>query len=109
MTNGTVELVRRDNGVKQSVNIVELQKHIDIILPAIQHALFERNETMRLQNTVAVDDYEDFKRALDEGKFVMAHWDGTVETEELIKEETKATIRCIPKDAKEEIGKCIRA
>lgn len=108
VSNGTIELVRRDTGVKQSIAIAELQKHMDIILPAIQHALLERNETLRIKNTVTTDNYEDFKRALDEGKFVMAHWDGTVETEELIKEETKATIRCIPSETADELGVCIR-
>lgn len=108
VSNGGVEMVRRDNGVKQTVNVVDLQKHVDVMLPAIQHSLLEKNESMRVKNTVTVDSYEEFTKALDEGKFVMAHWDGTVETEELIKEETKGTIRCIPQDTTEELGKCIR-
>jgi len=108
VANGNIELVRRDTGVKQEMMIMELQKHIDIILPAMQSSMLEKNETMRSLHTVTLDDYEEFKKALDEGKFVMAHRDGTVETEELIKEETKATIRCIPADSKDELGVCIR-
>ncbi len=108
VANGSVELVRRDTGVKHSMTIIELQKHIDIMLPSIQQALLEKNKALREQNTVVLDTYDEFKKALDEGKFVMAHRDGTVATEELIKEETKGTIRCIPVDGKEEKGVCIR-
>lgn len=90
------------------MSIVELQKHIEQILPAMQTSLLQKNEELRKNNTVAVDNYEDFTRALDEGKFVMAHRDGTVATEELIKEETKGTIRCIPLGGKMEKGSCIR-
>ncbi len=66
-----------------------------------------KNRNMREDNTVLVDSYHDFKTALEDNKFVMAHWDGTTETELKIKEETKATIRCIPLDNKQEEGKCI--
>lgn len=108
VTNGNVEIVRRDTLEKQTMTIIELQKHIEQMLPAIQSGLLAKNEQLRIDNTVTLDNYDEFKKALDEGKFVMAHWDGTVETEELIKEETKATIRCIPADAKNEKGVCIR-
>lgn len=66
-----------------------------------------KNKQMREDNTVLADTYDDFQKALDNGKFVMAHWDGTTETELKIKEETKATIRCIPLDNPQENGKCI--
>lgn len=108
VANAGVELVRRDTGEKISMSIVELQKHIEQIVPAIQSSLLQKNEELRINNTVTVDNYEDFTRALDEGKFVMAHRDGTVATEELIKEETKGTIRCIPAGAKTEKGNCVR-
>lgn len=108
VTNGNVEIVRRDTLEKQTMTIIELQKHIEQLLPAIQSDLLSKNEELRKNNTVTLDNYDEFKKALDEGKFVMAHWDGTGETEELIKEETKATIRCIPADVKNEKGVCIR-
>ncbi len=63
---------------------------------------------MREENTVEVNTYDEFKKALDDGKFVMAHRDGTPETEEIIKQETKATIRCIPANAPQETGTCIK-
>ena len=66
VTHGTVELVRRDTATKQTMAINELQKHIEIIMPAIQSALFEKNQHMRVTHTVTLDDYEEFKRALDE-------------------------------------------
>ena len=74
----------------------------------IQANLFAKNKAMRENNTVYVDTYESFQQALDDGKFVMAHRDGTVETEELIKEECKAVTRCIPADSPLEDGICIR-
>lgn len=73
----------------------------------MQLNMLAKNKTMREENTVIVDNYDTFKKALDDNKFVMAHRDGTTETELQIKEETKATIRCIPLDAKQEKGKCI--
>ncbi len=88
--------------------IIELQKNIENAIADIQNSLLIKNSAMRVKNTVTLDNYDEFKKALDEGKFVMAHWDGTIETEELIKEETKATIRCIPASSKDEKGVCIR-
>jgi len=74
----------------------------------IQNNLFSKNKTMREENTVYVNTYEAFQQALDDGKFVMAHRDGTAETESLIKEECKAVTRCIPTDSPLEDGICIR-
>jgi prolyl-tRNA synthetase len=74
----------------------------------IQNNLFAKNKAMREANTVYVSTYEEFQQALDDGKFVMAHRDGTAETEALIKEECKAVTRCIPTDSPLEDGICIR-
>lgn len=81
--------------------------YVTTTLQDMQKNMLIKNRQMRESNTVAVDNYDDFKRALDDNKFVMAHRDGTTETELKIKEETKATIRCIPLDNPQEKGKCI--
>ena len=94
--------------MKQSMSGDSLADSIAIILHDMQKDLFAKTKNMREQNTVKVDTYEEFKKALDDGKFVLAHWDGTPATEEAIKQETKATIRCIPEDAVEEAGTCIK-
>jgi prolyl-tRNA synthetase len=75
----------------------------------MQKGLLERAKKFRADNTVSVDTYDDFKAVFEgnESKFVMAHWDGTPQSEAKVKEETKATIRCIPYDAPEEPGKCV--
>lgn len=104
---GTVELARRDTLEKQFVDQSELANVIPALLKEIQANLFKKAADYRTANTHIVDDYEGFKAALDQGGFVMAHWDGTAETEEKIKQETKATIRCIPLDAPEEEGTCV--
>jgi prolyl-tRNA synthetase len=106
---GTVELARRDTLTKEVVNADEnLADYIVDLLDQIQQNLYNRALKFREENTRKVDSYEEFKRLLDEEPgFILAHWDGTAETEELIKQETKATIRCIPLDAIEESGKCI--
>ena len=73
----------------------------------MQEALYNKALAFRKESTHTVDTYDDFKKAIEKGGFVYAHWDGTSETEEKIKEETKATIRCIPIEEKKESGKCI--
>lgn len=98
LENGTVELMRRDTLEKEIVPIAGIEERIVNELEEIQHALYKRALDNRLRRTVEVDNYADFKKRLDEGCFIMAHWDGTPETETRIKEETKATIRCIPID-----------
>lgn len=106
--NRTVELARRDTKEKQVVQADGVVDHIEKLLVEIQDNIYKKAFDLRAAHTTEVDSYDDFKNVLDEkGGFVMAHWDGTAETEEKIKEETKATIRCIPVDAKEEAGKCI--
>jgi prolyl-tRNA synthetase len=103
-----VEVARRDTKTKQSVSIDGIENFIVDLLDEIQNNLFTRAKEFRTNNTTSVDTYEDFKEILEKkGGFILAHWDGTVDTELKIKEETKATIRCIPLDGVIEEGKCI--
>ncbi|GAB3931587.1 proline--tRNA ligase [Mucilaginibacter myungsuensis] len=109
MTNGTVELARRDTKTKETVNQEGLADLIEAKLEEIQQNIYQKAFDFRAANTTEVDTYDEFKRLLDEKPgFLSAHWDGTPETEQLIKDETKATIRCIPLDNKQEEGVCIR-
>ncbi len=106
--NHTVEIARRDTKEKQQVTMDGLPIYIVQLLEEIQNNLFERARQYRDQHITEVNSYEEFKSVLtDKGGFVAAHWDGSSETEEKIKEETKATIRCIPLDNKQEDGVCI--
>ncbi len=108
MENGTVELARRDTLTKEVVSMEGIEQHVDDLLEEIQQSIYQRALDFREENTHTADSYEEFKQILDEkGGFVMAHWDGTAETEEKIKQETRATIRCITLDAPEEPGKCM--
>lgn len=105
---GTVEVARRDKLTKEFVSQDGIANYIEQLLKDIQANIFQRSLQFRELNTTKVDTYEEFKEKLDNpGGFILAHWDGTVETEEKIKEETKATIRCIPLDGEIEPGKCI--
>ena len=109
MANGTVEIARRDIQSKETVQKEGLAQRIQSLLTEIQQSIFQKALDYRLKHTTKVNTYEEFKDVLEnKGGFVSAHWDGTVETEKLIKEETKATIRCIPLDSVEEEGICIR-
>lgn len=108
LENNTVELARRDTREKQTVSMEGLSVQIVNLLEQIQQDMFNRAQTYRDEHITPVDTWEDFVKTLNEkGGFIAAHWDGTPETEEKIKEQTKATIRCIPLDAPEEEGKCI--
>jgi len=108
LENGTLEIARRDTKEKEIIQSDAVIEHIDKLLEDIQSTIYEKALNLRKSHMSSVDTYDEFKKALDEtGGFVMAHWDGTAETEEKIKEETKATIRCIPLDAAEEDGKCV--
>ena len=108
MAAGTVEIARRDTLTKETVSQEGLDELIAGLMEEIQANIFRKALDYRDSMITRVDDYEEFKRVLEEkGGFVLAHWDGTVETEEAIKAETKATIRVIPLDAPEEEGKCI--
>lgn len=108
LENNAVEVARRDTKEKMSVSLDTLTEHIVKLLADIHANIYQKAFNFRKENTTSVDSYNEFKNVLDtKGGFVKAHWDGTAETEEKIKEETKATIRCIPLDNEKEIGKCI--
>ncbi len=108
MQNGTVELARRDTQTKETVQQAGLPDRIAALLGEIQDNIYNKALTYRDEHITEVNSYDEFKQVLEEkGGFISAHWDGTVETEKHVKEETKATIRCIPLDAKEEEGVCI--
>ncbi len=108
LENGEIELARRDTREKSTRPIEGIGEQVVDLLEEIQNNLFNRAKEFRTANTRKVDSWEEFKDTIEkEGGFVEAHWDGTGETEEKIKEETKATIRCIPLDAPEEAGKCV--
>lgn len=102
LENNTVELMRRDTLEKETRSFNGLAEHIAELLEEIQINLYKKALNYRELNTIKADTYEDFKAQLEKGGFILAHWDGTPETEERIKEETKATIRCIPFQADEE-------
>ncbi|HMU70224.1 MAG TPA: proline--tRNA ligase, partial [Chitinophagales bacterium] len=105
--NGTVEIARRDTKEKVTVKNENLGLYIQQLLEDIQQNLYNRALQFRTASTHEVDSWDDFKKQIEIGGFVSAHWDGTSETEEKIKEETKATIRCIPLDAVQETGNCV--
>jgi len=105
--NGTVEVARRDTLTKNVVELEGIEKYIETLLEDIQKNIFNKALEFRKQNTFKVDTYDEFKEALKKGGFILAHWDGTSETEEMIKAETKATIRCMPLEYEEEEGVCI--
>ena len=104
---GTVELMRRDSLEKETLPFEGIEDHIVNELEDIQKALFEKALKRREERTITVDTYEEFKEKIEDGVFILAHWDGTPETEALIKEETKATIRCIPFDGDKTPGVCM--
>lgn len=107
LENGTVEIMRRDTLEKETVALEGIVERIEGELEDIQQALFDRALKLREEHTYKVDSYDEFKEKIENGGFFLAHWDGTVETEEKIKEETKATIRCVPLDGEEEEGVCM--
>ena len=108
LDNNAVEVARRDTGEKATVSLDGIALHIQSLLEDIQSNLLEKARAYRDAHITRVDSYEEFKKVLEgKGGFVSAHWDGTGETEERIKEETKATIRCIPLDNPREEGRCI--
>jgi prolyl-tRNA synthetase len=109
LENKTVEIARRDTLEKKTYPVDQIIDVVVNLLDDIQKNIYQKALDYRTTHTYKTDSYEEFKQILDDkGGFILAHWDGTTETEELIKEETKATIRCIPFDAPEEQGKCIR-
>ena len=108
LENGTVEVARRDTKEKASYQQIDIAHKIAHLLGQIQSNLYQKALSFREQNTTNVDTWDEFVKQVEgKGGFVYAHWDGTKETEEKIKEVTKATIRLIPIDGKKEDGKCI--
>ncbi|HUH18362.1 proline--tRNA ligase [Albibacterium sp.] len=108
LKNGLVELARRDNQSKETVSKEGLSQRIENLLEEIQQTIYEKALKFRTDNITLVNSYDEFKEVLEgKGGFISAHWDGTAETEKRIKEETKATIRCIPLNNKQEEGQCI--
>jgi len=108
LENGTFEVARRDNLTKEVVSNEKIVEHVNDLLEQIQTDLFTRALDYRNTHITEVNNFEEFKEVLEgKGGFLSAHWDGTPETEEKIKELTKATIRCIPLDAVEEAGTCV--
>ena len=108
LENGTVEIARRDTFEKQTIEQVNVVAYVEDLLHQMQKDLYQKALQYRKDHITTVDTLDDFKAAIEnKGGFVSAHWDGTIETEEKIKELTKATIRCIPNDAIEEEGVCV--
>jgi prolyl-tRNA synthetase len=108
LENGTVEVARRDTKEKKTVRLDEIVGLVPSLLSDIQQNIYARSKKFRDDKTTRVDSWEEFKKILDEkGGFVSAHWDGTTSTEAAIKEETKATIRCIPLESQQEAGTCV--
>lgn len=107
LENNTIEVARRDTLEKEMLHLQNLEQKVANLLEQIQKNLFQKALDFRDENTFKVDNWSDFKERIEKGGFVLAHWDGTAETEQKIKEETKATIRLIPIEGKKEPGKCI--
>ena len=107
LENNTIEVARRDTKEKETLSQIDIAIKVENLLEQIQMNLFNKALSFRENSTQYVDSFEEFQSALDKGGLVYAHWDGTTETELKIKELTKATIRCIPLNNKQEIGKCI--
>lgn len=107
MENNTIEVMRRDTLEKETVGCDNIELYVKDLLEAIQANIYKKALDYRTAHTVSVDSYDEFKEKIEEGGFILAHWDGTPETEEKIKNETKATIRCIPLDGDATPGVCM--
>ncbi len=111
LENGTMEVMRRDTLEKETRPVEGIEEYVKTLLDDIQGNIYRKALAYRNSRIVAVDSYDAFKEEIEKGGFIMAHWDGTTETEEKVKEETKATIRCIPFDAllpgDKEPGRCM--
>ncbi len=105
--NGTVEVMRRDTLEKHMAPLEGIAAYVKDMLEDIQTNIFRKALEYRDSMIRKVDTYEEFKTEIEKGGFILAHWDGTTETEERIKEETKATIRCIPLDGDKTPGECM--
>ena len=107
LENGTIEIMRRDTLEKETISVDNIEQVVKNLLDEIQANIFRKALKFRQEHTITVDSYDEFKEKIEEGGFILAHWDGTTETEERIKEETKATIRCIPFDGDTTPGVCM--
>ena len=107
LENNTIEVMRRDKLEKETVSCEGIEAYVKNLLDDIQENIFKKAFDYRTANTVSVDSYDEFKQKIEDGGFILAHWDGTAETEELIKNETKATIRCIPLEGDKTPGVCM--
>ncbi|PKQ68591.1 proline--tRNA ligase [Raineya orbicola] len=107
LENQTIEVARRDTKNKTTIPLQDVEGYVSNLLEQIQQSIYQKALEFREKNTFEVNTYEEFKEVMEKGGFALAHWDGTTETELKIKEETKATIRCIPLNARKETGKCI--
>ena len=107
LENNTIEVMRRDTLEKETITCDGIVEYVKNLLEEIQANIFKKAYDHREANIINVDTYEEFKEKIEDGVFIMAHWDGTPETEELIKNETKATIRCIPLAGDKTPGKCM--
>ena len=107
LENGTIELMRRDTLEKETVPIEGIEAHVQQLLEDMQTNIYKKALALRESKTTTADSYDEFKEKIEQGGFILAHWDGTTETEERIKEETKATIRCIPLDGDKTPGVCM--
>ena len=102
LENNTIELMRRDTLEKETRSCDGIEEYVKNLLEEIQANIYQKALKYRNDHITKVDTYDQFKEQIEKGGFILAHWDGTTETEERIKEETKATIRCIPFEADEE-------
>ena len=107
LENNTIEAARRDTLTKETVSVENIASYVKTLLDDIQQTIYRKAFDFRASQTVTADTYEEFKQKIERGGFILAHWDGTAETEALIKEETKATIRCIPLEGDKTPGKCM--
>lgn len=107
LENGKIEIARRDTQEKKVIDLSSCVDYVSNLLDEIQENLYKRALDFRERNIQEIDSYEEFKSKIDAGGFFLAHWDGTAETEEQVKKETKATIRCIPLEGVKEPGKCM--
>ena len=108
LANGTIEVARRDTMSKEIINIDKTSEHLTKLMIDIQNNIFNKSLDFRNKNTYKVDSWDEFRETIEKrGGFILAHWDGTAETEEKIKNETRASIRIIPFDDPGEEGKCV--
>ncbi len=107
LENNTIEVMRRDKLEKETITCDGIEEYVKTLLDDIQRNIYQKAFDYRESHIIQVDTYDEFKEKIEDGLFIMAHWDGTPETEEQIKNETKATIRCIPLDGDKTPGKCM--